>query len=285
MLYCLVDIFYLYRKIVSESRVMVNGLDMNGVNQQRNDVNEFNDGQPFNPVPHIDWSSGHATAVSPIHSLAAELLSKPAGFTAERNITVRDRDQASGAASERVSETEKTDSEYTEDKADTSNINNSNSVDDQNLVVSDSVKLPPSSSLFSHLKGSETASYDIQTPDIAQNSSLDQQADTEKTSDSVLTECSVNKDSSESATEVFTESSEDCEDKSGTTIPFTETEDTTEKKEEDTTQSQETQEDITGDKAEEDEGPPEKKVTFFYEIFLAKKAQECESHCLNLFFF
>lgn len=54
------------RKIVSESsHPMVNGLDMNGVNQQRSDFNDFTDGQPFGPGPLVDWAGNNVATVWP----------------------------------------------------------------------------------------------------------------------------------------------------------------------------------------------------------------------------
>lgn len=50
------------RKIVSESRGLVNGLDMNGVNNQpREDENDITDGQPFASMPVADWTNNVAT--------------------------------------------------------------------------------------------------------------------------------------------------------------------------------------------------------------------------------
>lgn len=147
------------RKIVSESRVMVNGLDINGMNQQRSDLNNFTDGQPFAPVPQIDWSSGHATAVVPMQGLTTEHMNSAGNFISDKKVQVENSGSASvdkGAIDDRANNSTDLDKkEPADDLPENTNSNNSN---DQSLVVSDSVKLPPSSSLFSHLKNSETSS-------------------------------------------------------------------------------------------------------------------------------
>lgn len=138
---------------------MVNGLDINGMNQQRSDLNDFTDGQPFAPVPQIDWSSGHATAVLPMQGLTTEHANNASNFISDKKAQVENSGSASvnkGAIDGRANNSTDLDKkDPADDLPENSNSNNSN---DQSLVVSDSVKLPPSSSLFSHLKNSETSS-------------------------------------------------------------------------------------------------------------------------------
>ena len=45
---------------------LVNGLDINGFNQQKADSSDINDGQPFAPLPLTDWSSNSLASVWPL---------------------------------------------------------------------------------------------------------------------------------------------------------------------------------------------------------------------------
>lgn len=66
----MIDLFTIFRKIVSESRALVNGLDLNGVEGQR-DFNDITDEQPFGAGPQVDWSGNNVATVWPVN-LASE---------------------------------------------------------------------------------------------------------------------------------------------------------------------------------------------------------------------
>ncbi|XP_052781503.1 serine/threonine-protein phosphatase 4 regulatory subunit 2-like [Mya arenaria] len=155
------------KKIVSESRGMVNGLDMNGSSPQNNEL-DINDGHPFGSIPQVEWTSVGPTTVWPSSMDANDSNSSTSNEGLEKlnenEATVRnDSDCASNDSirtDSKVGSSDEGNKSVDDDRKSLGknaeeNVNNSNSAntEDQNLVVSDCVKLPPSSSLFSRISG------------------------------------------------------------------------------------------------------------------------------------
>lgn len=243
---------FVCRKIVSESRVMMNGLDTNGVNQQCKDLNDFTDGQPFGPVPQIDWSSGHATAVLPTDNVSADNTNNRSNYVTEKN-SDSDGKNNETVANENESTGSKAKTNVTYDQS--GNKNNSSLID-QNLVVSDSVKLPPSSSLFSYIKSSETASEsgsDIKEQDSVSSEGADlvKESNNDKAADNISADVS-NEETKKIKSEISQEQVE--EGKSDTDmsedLPVFE----------DSKETEEKAAQKSSSKVEQEDEPPEKKV-------------------------
>ena len=236
---------------------MMNGLDTNGVNQQRHGVNEFNDGQPFAPIPQIDWSSGHATAHIPDDHTEAENAGHTFNFITEKRAKL-DGESGTSRASIGAGESPSANSDNEDKQLGKNNSNNSN---DQNLVMSDSVKLPPSSSLFSHLKKSLDSSECKKTSEqVSQDSdSADKSNETNdvaKSSDNVKVDGGKDLTTSSDKMQDNASGSELDMDKEDDESSSEELPEVFEDSKEETVQQSSTEE------PEESDEPPEKKVEF-----------------------
>jgi len=260
---------------------MMNGLDTNGVNQQRHGVNEFNDGQPFAPIPQIDWSSGHATAHIPDDHTEAENAGHTFNFITEKRAKL-DGESGTSSASIGAGESGTSSASIGAGESGTSRAsigagespsansdnedkqlgkNNSNNSNDQNLVMSDSVKLPPSSSLFSHLKKSLDSSECKKTSEqVSQDSdSADKSNETNdvaKSSDNVKVDGGKDLTTSSDKMQDNASGSELDMDKEDDESSSEELPEVFEDSKEETVQQSSTEE------PEESDEPPEKKVEF-----------------------
>ena len=248
---------------------MMNGLDTNGVNQQRHGVNEFNDGQPFAPIPQIDWSSGHATAHIPDDHTEAENAGHTFNFITEKRAKL-DGESGTSSASIGAGESGTSSASIGAGESPSANSdnedkqlgkNNSNNSNDQNLVMSDSVKLPPSSSLFSHLKKSLDSSEGKKTSEqVSQDSdSADKSNETNyvaKSSDNVKVDGGKDLTTSSNKMQDNASGSELDMDKEDDESSSEELPEVFEDSKEETVQQSSTEE------PEESDEPPEKKVEF-----------------------
>jgi len=265
-----------YRKIVSESSAMVNGMDMNGSNQQQDELNDITDGQPFGPPHQLDWNATGPTTVWP-ETLSDEGTAEKKHNGGDASVSTDAKDSGlpySGPESSAgAGEGEKlaTGASCEIDDTDTSTVadtNNSNSatvtdggLSEENAVVSDFVKLPPSSSLFSRIASSEfrldkaetDSSEDVSGADIK-----DTNGDNDELNLSNGDKQSPKNDSSsiETETEENEKHSEEPDVENTSTSSCT----------------TETEEGLKRDKPSEDdeaikeEEPPEKKVTFHFSM-------------------
>ncbi|XP_045165464.2 serine/threonine-protein phosphatase 4 regulatory subunit 2-B-like [Mercenaria mercenaria] len=152
------------RKIVSDSHPLVNGLDMNGVNQQRSDLNDITDGQPFGPGPLVDWSGNNVATVWP----------EP---------TATDNKNNSSAANDEAT----TDEKNSEVKSDENNLENvdsglpkaapesENSTDQlvvKDFVVRDSATLSVSSNALSSETENKTEKAEVENTEQIENQDI-----------------------------------------------------------------------------------------------------------------
>lgn len=86
-----------YRKIVSESRALVNGLDLNGLNEERSDVNDITDGQPFGPGSLGDWKRNNGAKVWP-EPTSTDSLNNPSSPGEEKRNAVDEKGNSSNSA-------------------------------------------------------------------------------------------------------------------------------------------------------------------------------------------